>query len=729
MSVTAVAAACAAGSDGAQGGTMPKPSLAHHTGLHARGAWSTTADQSILRRTSRWGAPQRRTPRRRTDTPVAEAARKEAEEAVQELDPATKKALQKIKRVYVAIHGIGDQSQYATIQQVANRLGKYYDVAAPVPLGSFHSRSASEVGFLFLETPPYDSRLEDVGLAEIYWADIPRAVQDEGYTLEEAKKWASSLAGRIRLHAEQRHRRLDPAVHEANNHPQLDPTVYETIEQVFGEMIEGVAVLDRLFFFLGKVTTFKFRLRDLLDSFLGDVQIVTDFEIERGKLLGHFNAVLDKISKANPDVDIYIVAHSEGTVVALLGLLTASLQYRAAGTGAEPQYRWLEQVRGLMTIGSPIEQHLLLWPDLFEPFEDTTNPETGVNPLACRWKPEHAGRRIQWRNYCDRADPIAYRLVETEAWLNRNGWAEVFEFDRARHEFVFSRYAFPGKAHNDYWEDSDVFGHFIDDVVKPPRVDGRTAEPKPPANNPFVALFSRLLPYVFPAMILFTGIFLLFRSVRLFLIGPNEDDTFGYTLRNAFGYWSLFAGLTLAARIPRLTRSRWAWGASLVMFLYGMVGYICCVCVDNQQYLTKVPVRSILCRMQGKTLADLSADLVYLVGLAGFVAVLLVLVWIAQVLAQRYPRHGARTLIIPGFAAVLLVAGWRVGLSISDHMRDCGSLWAMLLGGVAFVYLWWLAVVMFDLIFVWHHYVRGSARGATAVDRLRDMCAKPGAKA
>src|SRR5262249_62400735 len=162
---------------------------------------------------------------RRTDTPVAEAARKEAEEAVQELDPATKRALQKIKRVYVAIHGIGDQFQYATIQQVANRLGKHYDVAAPVPLGSFHSKSASEVGFLFLTHPPYDRRLEDVGLAEIYWADIPRAVQDEGYTLEEAKKWATSLAGRIRLRAEQNHRRLDPAVHEANNHPHLDPTI------------------------------------------------------------------------------------------------------------------------------------------------------------------------------------------------------------------------------------------------------------------------------------------------------------------------------------------------------------------------------------------------------------------------------------------------------------------------------------------------------------------------
>ncbi len=82
---------------------------------------------------------------------------------------------------------------------MANRLGKYYNVAAPVPLGNFHSKSADQVGCLFLTSPPYDKRIEDVGLAEIYWANIARAVQKEGYTLEEAKKWASSLVGRSRM--------------------------------------------------------------------------------------------------------------------------------------------------------------------------------------------------------------------------------------------------------------------------------------------------------------------------------------------------------------------------------------------------------------------------------------------------------------------------------------------------------------------------------------------------
>ncbi len=648
----------------------------------------------------------------RSDTPAAEAARDRAEAAAPEFDPATREALRKIERVYVAVHGIGDQYQYATIQQVANRLARYYDVAAPIPLGSFHSKTAGEVGFLLLKSPPYDPRLVDVGLAEIYWADIPRAVQKEGYKLEESKKWASSLTGRIRLRAEA-------------NQRQFVPAVYETIEQVIDEIIQGVAVLDRLFFLLGKVTTFKFRLKDLLDAFLGDVQIVTDFETQRGQLLGHFNAVMEKIHKANEDVEIYFVAHSEGTVVTFLGLLTAFHEYGSAGDDGKPKYRWIEQVRGLMTIGSPIEEHLILWPELFQPFECRKDPNTGAQQPAYNVRPEKLKGPIRWRNYCDKGDPIAYRLVETENWLKRNGWDRVFEFDRDRHEFVFSRYPFPGKAHNDYWEDAEVFGHFIDDVVKPPGVGERTAKPKPPRSDPLVALFSRVVPYLVPALLLFTGVFLLFRGVRTFLVGPNQDDTFGYTLQNAIGYWSLFAGLTLAARVPRLTRSWWAWGASLAMFLAGLIGYSSLVTVDNQEYLTKVPVHRVLSLVQGKEPADLAPGRAYTIGLVGFSGIVCALVLIAQGAALLRPRLGAKTLIIPGLLAVVAVAGSRVAGSMSERMSDRGSLGGMVLGGALFLYLWWLSVVFFDLIFVWHHYVRGSARGATAVDRLRVMCAEP----
>ena len=42
--------------------------------------------------------------------------------------------------------------------------------------------------------------------------------------------------------------------------------------------------------------------------------------------------------------------------------------------------------------------------------------------------------------------------------------------------------------------------------------------------------------------------------------------------------------------------------------------------------------------------------------------------------------------------------------------------WPVLVAGALFLYLWWLATLVFDLAFVWQRYVRGSV----ANDRLRE---------
>jgi hypothetical protein len=43
-------------------------------------------------------------------------------------------------------------------------------------------------------------------------------------------------------------------------------------------------------------------------------------------------------------------------------------------------------------------------------------------------------------------------------------------------------------------------------------------------------------------------------------------------------------------------------------------------------------------------------------------------------------------------------------------------IWPVFLGGAAFLYLWWLAALIFDLAFVWQRYVRNSI----ANDRLKE---------
>jgi hypothetical protein len=39
----------------------------------------------------------------------------------------------------------------------------------------------------------------------------------------------------------------------------------------------------------------------------------------------------------------------------------------------------------------------------------------------------------------------------------------------------------------------------------------------------------------------------------------------------------------------------------------------------------------------------------------------------------------------------------------------------MFLATAAFLYLWWLAALVFDLVVIWHYYIRRSV----AMDRLR----------
>jgi hypothetical protein len=36
------------------------------------------------------------------------------------------------------------------------------------------------------------------------------------------------------------------------------------------------------------------------------------------------------------------------------------------------------------------------------------------------------------------------------------------------------------------------------------------------------------------------------------------------------------------------------------------------------------------------------------------------------------------------------------------------KLWPVVLAAAAFLYLWWLAAHLFDLVFVWHRYIRSS---------------------
>ena len=597
----------------------------------------------------------------------------------------------------VAVHGVGDQFNYETVQSVALRLAHYYGERAALPLGSFYEAQDVARARLLMSPPPIGLP-PGVGFAEVYWADVARKVVRRGYQLEESKKWAKTIVARVAGHART---------------GALNARDYLLIENVLEELTDTVAVLERLCFVAEKAGVFKFNIQRILADFVNDVQLVADFSSYRHRILDSFDRVLATVAERQPSSEIYLVAHSEGTVVTLAALVRA--------IGSSPTPNWLTQVRGIMTIGSPLDTHVLLWPELW----DQIKPQ---HP----WRPKS---RIPWLNYYDRGDPIADSLTSTEQWLDSNNCDRIFDI----RNIGFSRYFFPGKAHIDYWEDAQVFGHFIEEVVGlplevpapasavPPRARSRDVRsdaeraprrrfPKKPRSKFWPSLTCYVAPYGLIAGLLFVATYLLYRAVRTAagwepVLPPGSTALPGsmaapppltgrQILLDVGALAALLAGVSVAVRIPRLS-IMWRWRAfGAAAFVAGAAIYAWPLLVGNRS------------RALQDTIAIAFPD--YIPANLRVWSVLIVAAIVTVVCAvlgrTRWNRAGVRTLLIVGGLAIVWVVV-KLVWSGGDH----GPLWPLALASIAFFYLWWLAVLLFDLVFVWHRYIRHSL----ALDDLR----------
>jgi hypothetical protein len=59
--------------------------------------------------------------------------------------------------------------------------------------------------------------------------------------------------------------------------------------------------------------------------------------------------------------------------------------------------------------------------------------------------------------------------------------------------------------------------------------------------------------------------------------------------------------------------------------------------------------------------------------------------------------------LITGGAVVIVLIASLVYADVEGR-----PMWPVVVAAVAFFYLWWLAILLFDLVFVWHRYVRHS---------------------
>jgi hypothetical protein len=630
------------------------------------------------------------------------------------------------KKVIVAVHGIGDQFSYATVQSAAYQFCNYYEVPAAIPLGRFHShlQKIQENGAFFWGTPP-DPPVKDLGFAEVYWAGIPREQVKLGYILEESKRWARTVVERFRAHAK-----------EADM--EMPKETYSLINTVLEEMIETIAILQRLTFLAEKAGIFKFDLNGLLVSYLGDVQLVTEFAVFRGDILAEFNKVMQAIMVKNGDADIYIIAHSEGTVVSFKGLLNAmcdksntmrdeppevSIQVKdvegcmTIGSPTDKQsekndvkfkgllntqsvkppddYNWIKNVRGFMTIGSPIDKHIILWPELWE---DVKTPDPDL-------KKEMSKNKIPWRNYYDFGDPVGFDLETARGWMRENKW-EHFEFESGKqHDIGFSRYLFPGKAHVDYWQDEEVFNHFIQTVVErdapPPssqeeiekqRVKAERATDF--ANHPtkwLSRIVSNTVPYLLIFAILLLAVFFIYKAS----VGLTEGDPDArVTAGNILGLATLLYGVTVVSRVPRLTNvMKWRLIA-IGLFILSMALYV----LFNCWLITEA---------EDSPGYDFFANKLSLGNFFGRFGALYIAVLVAilvRVINKIWPERKFQMwpLLLLGVAGTIALL-W-------IHFPEGGTrdkpIWPLFLALAGFLYLWWLAALMFDLVFAWQRYIR-----------------------
>ena len=164
-------------------------------------------------------------------------------------------------------------------------------------------------------------------------------------------------------------------------------------------------------------------------------------------------------------------------------------------------------------------------------------------------------------------------------------------------------------------------------------------------------------------------------------------------------------------RLPRLVKTAgWRWhGAALLAFLIGAVPCWLFLPQGVAEFLGQPFVWLVrpwhLKPEQTGVAAVLSAA-----------AALSISGW----LAPRRPRLGRRALIALGTGMVVIMVVNRLVRAEVD-----APAWPVVLAGVAFLYLWWLSILLFDLAFVWHRYIRQSVAVETLGEWYRGRDAQP----
>lgn len=604
-----------------------------------------------------------------------------------------------VTKIVVAVHGIGKQLRSSTIRSVARRFGDRCHPPLPVfPLGHFSFVKGNKVRWTVLQTGPDPAT--KIGFAEVYWADIPSALVKMNDTLEETKAWARTIVSR----AESLYRK------NVTSNPELKSDDFKQGMTAIDTIIEGIAVIEKLSTLASRVGLFKFEVGTLLHDYVDDVQTVTEFPQYRTKAIYQFYTVLNEIvasyqqEHAGAAPEIYLVAHSEGTVISLLALLHALASRPLRNPDLDPaggknedagqqEGSWVRCVKGFMTIGSPLDKHIVLWPALWEDFRFAcTRAKDGSMEIRSVAKgddpdkPVTLSQPIKWRNYFDFGDPIGFRLDQTMSQL-RTMQCEAFEFETKKHDFGFSRSWMPGKAHIDYWDDAAVFNHFIDDVVQPQA--GINAAP--PANKAANSKVAIAIPYLIALALHVAAILALYQGLAP---RSSASTALWQVPLSILLLGLLLYSVTVAARLPTLVKPEPRWGVlSILTLLLGMG------CGAALYWLPEGMTGGLdTSRFVDASASSLTEDGARIAVLLGGALLMVAPNWW---FLPRDASWGRRLLLISGALCCLLIG-------LDQYLSFKELTWKTVGACLAFVYLWWLGMILFDLAFVWHRYIRNA---------------------
>ena len=293
----------------------------------------------------------------------------------------------------------------------------------------------------------HESNPHVISFSEVYWKQIPDhyICSNKGHLPIPIFTWFRSI-----------NTRLFPTADEK----------FHRSRQVIDNLEKMLRLAKNLFGYFKKSREFV----HLLERSLGDVQMYAESSEIREVVNERFlsvmsridcfkNHTLAKIKEDTGDQDlafenteIFIVAHSEGSVVAYNSLVQAAECWQ----NDLCKHPWLPLVRGLVTLGSPLDKHYTIWRNSFR--KDRLNGTDGSRELKEK-------RKIPWFNYWDHSDPAGYALNKLFCSDSTGCQTDATRLFKVEYDKGFTRYPIPGLAHIGYWKDNEIYEHIIDRVM------------------------------------------------------------------------------------------------------------------------------------------------------------------------------------------------------------------------------------------------------------------------